>query len=105
MRHYGACVLNRKFPSDAKASIFMNLNFVFASFQVVGHREVVKSDGADEALLNPTDKDIQPHMQTMHDSPVVKAIDKAPRPGSRGTTVAFMHPKGSFGTLIELVQE
>ncbi|NDG67573.1 MAG: methylmalonyl-CoA epimerase, partial [Actinobacteria bacterium] len=23
----------------------------------------------------------------------------------RGTTVAFMHPKGSFGTLIELVQE
>ena len=33
------------------------------------------------------------------------AIDKAPRPGSRGTTVAFVHPKGSFGTLIELVQE
>jgi methylmalonyl-CoA/ethylmalonyl-CoA epimerase len=32
-------------------------------------------------------------------------IDKAPRPGSRGTTVAFVHPKGSFGTLIELVQE
>ena len=31
-------------------------------------------------------------------------IDKAPRPGSRGTTVAFVHPKGSFGTLIELVQ-
>ena len=33
------------------------------------------------------------------------AIDAAPRPGSRGTTVAFIHPKGSFGTLIELVQE
>ena len=32
-------------------------------------------------------------------------IDKAPRKGSRGTTVAFVHPKGSFGTLIELVQE
>ena len=32
-------------------------------------------------------------------------IDEAPRPGSRGTTVAFIHPKGSFGTLIELVQE
>jgi methylmalonyl-CoA/ethylmalonyl-CoA epimerase len=32
-------------------------------------------------------------------------IDTAPRPGSRGTTVAFIHPKGSFGTLIELVQE
>ena len=34
-----------------------------------------------------------------------KAIDAAPRPGSRGTTVAFVHPKGSFGTLIELVEE
>ena len=32
-------------------------------------------------------------------------IDTTPRPGSRGTTVAFIHPKGSFGTLIELVQE
>jgi methylmalonyl-CoA epimerase len=33
------------------------------------------------------------------------AIDQAPRPGSRGTTVAFIHPKGAFGTLIELVEE
>jgi methylmalonyl-CoA/ethylmalonyl-CoA epimerase len=32
-------------------------------------------------------------------------IDEAPRPGSRGTTVAFVHPKSGFGTLIELVQE
>ncbi|HEX3459306.1 MAG TPA: methylmalonyl-CoA epimerase [Acidimicrobiales bacterium] len=34
-----------------------------------------------------------------------QAIDDQPRPGSRGTTVAFIHPKGAFGTLIELVQE
>jgi methylmalonyl-CoA epimerase len=34
-----------------------------------------------------------------------QVIDHAPRPGSRGTTVAFIHPKGAFGTLIELVQE
>jgi methylmalonyl-CoA/ethylmalonyl-CoA epimerase len=34
-----------------------------------------------------------------------RAIDQEPRPGSRGTTVAFIHPKGAFGTLIELVQE
>lgn len=34
-----------------------------------------------------------------------KLIDEKPRPGSRGTTVAFVHPKGAFGTLIELVQE
>ena len=34
-----------------------------------------------------------------------RTIDEVPRPGSRGTTVAFVHPKTSFGTLIELVQE
>jgi methylmalonyl-CoA epimerase len=34
-----------------------------------------------------------------------KLIDEVPRPGSRGTTVAFVHPKGALGTLIELVQE
>jgi methylmalonyl-CoA epimerase len=34
-----------------------------------------------------------------------RVIDQAPRPGSRGTTVAFVHPKTSFGTLIELVQD
>jgi methylmalonyl-CoA/ethylmalonyl-CoA epimerase len=34
-----------------------------------------------------------------------RVIDEAPRQGSRGTTVAFVHPKGAFGTLIELVQE
>jgi methylmalonyl-CoA/ethylmalonyl-CoA epimerase len=34
-----------------------------------------------------------------------EVIDQVPRPGSRGTTVAFVHPKGAFGTLIELVEE
>jgi len=38
-----------------------------------------------------------------------KIIDKAPRKGSRGTTVFFVHPKttdaASFGYLIEVVQE
>ena len=30
-----------------------------------------------------------------------RLIDEVPRPGSRGTTVAFVHPKGAFGTLID----
>jgi methylmalonyl-CoA epimerase len=34
-----------------------------------------------------------------------QVIDEQPRPGSRGTTVAFVHPKTAFGTLIELVEE
>ncbi len=103
----------------------------------VEHREVVESDGVEEALLRVADSYVQLLTPTRPDSPVAKAlekrgeglhhigyrvkdcgaaldaviaaggtgIDKAPRPGSRGTTVAFVHPKGSFGTLIELVQE
>ena len=35
----------------------------------------------------------------------VPLVDDAPRPGSRGTTVAFAHPKGFRGVLVELVQE
>jgi methylmalonyl-CoA/ethylmalonyl-CoA epimerase len=31
-------------------------------------------------------------------------IDPAPRPGSRGTTVFFVHPK-SLGVLIEIVED
>ena len=103
----------------------------------VDHREVVESDGVEEALLKVAQSYVQSLTPTRPDSPVAKAIEKrgeglhhigyrvkdcaaalaamvaagakaidqAPRPGSRGTTVAFIHPKGSFGTLIELVQE
>ena len=103
----------------------------------VDHREVVESDGVEEALLKVADSYVQLLTPIRDDSPVatylerrgeglhhvgyrvddcaaaldaVKAqggrvIDEAPRPGSRGTTVAFVHPKGAFGTLIELVQE
>jgi len=38
-----------------------------------------------------------------------KIIDKAPRKGSRGTTVFFLHPKtteaAAFGYIVEVVQE
>lgn len=34
----------------------------------------------------------------------VRLVDDEPRPGSRGTLIAFIHPKGSDGTLVELVQ-
>ncbi len=103
----------------------------------VHHREIVDSDGVEEALVKVADSYIQLTTATNPDSPIAKflekrgeglhhvgyrvddcaaalasivaaggrAIDVAPRPGSRGTTVAFVHPKGSFGTLIELVQE
>ncbi|HJS27321.1 MAG TPA: methylmalonyl-CoA epimerase [Actinomycetota bacterium] len=35
----------------------------------------------------------------------VHPIDETPRPGSRGTTIAFVHPKDMGGVLVELVQE
>jgi len=34
----------------------------------------------------------------------VKLIDETPRPGAHGMTIAFMHPKGTHGILMELVQ-
>ena len=103
----------------------------------VEHREVVESDGVEEALLKVADSYVQLLTPVRDDSPVAKflekrgeglhhvgyrvascaetlervkaqgyqVIDDEPRPGSRGTTVAFVHPKTAFGTLIELVQE
>ena len=35
----------------------------------------------------------------------VALIDAEPRRGSRGSSVAFVHPKGVGGVLVELVQE
>ena len=103
----------------------------------VAHREVVDSDGVEEALLRVAESYVQLLTPTRESSPVHaylerrgegihhiayrvadcaaalqavkdaggRVIDDRPRPGSRGTTVAFVHPKGAFGTLVELVQE
>ena len=103
----------------------------------VHHREIVESDGVEEALLKIGTSYIQLAAATKEDSPIARfiekrgeglhhigyrvddvaavlqtliaagahPIDEKPRPGSRGTTVAFLHPKESHGTLIELVQE
>jgi len=35
----------------------------------------------------------------------VRLIDDAPRPGGGGHTVAFVHPKGTNGVLVELVED
>lgn len=104
---------------------------------LVVHREIVESDGVEEALVRVADSYVQLLTPTRDDSPVAKyletkgeglhhvayrvancaaaleavkasgyqVIDQTPRPGSRSTTVAFIHPQASFGTLIELVQE
>lgn len=103
----------------------------------VEHREIVETDGVEEAMLAVADSYIQLLAPVRDDSPVARflerrgeglhhvgyrvqscadalealvaagatPIDEAPRPGGSGTTIAFVHPKGAFGTLIELVQE
>ena len=35
----------------------------------------------------------------------LRLVDEAPRPGSRGTTIAFVHPASMGGVLVELVQD
>lgn len=35
----------------------------------------------------------------------IALIDVKPRPGARGSQVAFIHPKATFGVLVELCQE
>ncbi|HSD49734.1 MAG TPA: methylmalonyl-CoA epimerase [Actinomycetota bacterium] len=35
----------------------------------------------------------------------VRLVDQTPRPGSRGATIAFVHPQDMGGVLVELVQE
>lgn len=35
----------------------------------------------------------------------VRLVDQTPRPGSRGTSIAFIHPQDMGGVLVELVQE
>ncbi len=103
----------------------------------VHHREVVDSDGVEEALIKVADSYIQLLTPITETSPLAKfmarngeglhhvgyrvddcaavldqvkgsggrVVDEHPRTGSRGTTVAFLHPKSSFSTLIELVEE
>jgi len=34
-----------------------------------------------------------------------RLVDDHPRPGSRGCTVAFLHPAGAMGVLVELVED
>jgi methylmalonyl-CoA/ethylmalonyl-CoA epimerase len=35
----------------------------------------------------------------------IRLIDEHPRPGSRGASIAFIHPKSVGGVLVEIVQE
>lgn len=102
----------------------------------VEYREVIESDGVEEAMLKVGDGYIQLLQATREDSPIgkfiarngpglhhvgftvpsvsdalehlrdegVQLIDEEPRPGGGGHTVAFVHPRGTNGVLVELVE-
>lgn len=102
----------------------------------VAHREVIDTDGVEEAMLAVAESYVQLLSPVRAGSPVarfldrrgegihhlafrvadcaaaldvaraagLRLVDERPRPGSRGTTVAFLHPSGAYGTLIELVE-
>lgn len=101
------------------------------------YREVVESDGVEEAMINVGGVYLQLLRATRDDSPIakylerngpglhhigfgvesvgdaldhlreegVRLIDEEPRPGGGGHTVAFVHPKGTGGVLLELVED
>jgi methylmalonyl-CoA/ethylmalonyl-CoA epimerase len=49
-------------------------------------------------------EDVEAALSDLRDSGA-RLIDEHGRPGSRGTTVAFVHPASMGGVLVELVQE
>ncbi|MBY5162595.1 methylmalonyl-CoA epimerase [Salsipaludibacter albus] len=101
------------------------------------HREVVESDGVEEAMIDVGGVWIQLLQATRDDSPIarylerngpglhhlglgvtsvgealdhltnedVQVIDDRPRPGGSGHTVGFVHPRGTGGVLVELVED
>jgi methylmalonyl-CoA/ethylmalonyl-CoA epimerase len=100
-------------------------------------RELIESDGVEEAMLDVGGVWLQLLQATREDSPIarfvarngpglhhlgfgvpsvagaldhlrtegVRLIDQAPRPGGGGHTIAFVHPKGTNGVLVELVED
>lgn len=100
-------------------------------------REVVESDGVEEAMIDVGGVWLQLLEPTREDSPVarflerrgpglhhlgfgvdsvggalehlreegVETIDDEPREGGGGHTVGFVHPRGTGGVLIELVED
>jgi methylmalonyl-CoA/ethylmalonyl-CoA epimerase len=101
------------------------------------YREVVESDGVEEAMINVGGVWLQLLQATRDDSPIarylakngpglhhvgfgvasvgealdhlkaedVRVVDEVPRPGGGGHTVAFVHPQGTGGVLVELVED
>jgi methylmalonyl-CoA/ethylmalonyl-CoA epimerase len=91
------------------------------------HRERIEDQGVEEVLFDVDGSAIQLLGALDPDTPVgrflakrvdgvaaaldrlrsdgVRLVDEEPRAGSRGTRIAFVHPAGMGGVLVELVQD
>ena len=56
------------------------------------HHVAFAVEGIEEALADATEKGVQ-------------LIDKAPRKGAEGLSIAFLHPKSTMGVLTELCED
>lgn len=56
------------------------------------HHVAFAVEGIEDALADATEKDVQ-------------LIDKAPRKGAEGLSIAFLHPKSTMGVLTELCED
>ena len=56
------------------------------------HHVAFAVEGVEDALADAESKGVQ-------------LIDKAPRKGAEGLTIAFLHPKSTFGVLAELCED
>ena len=57
-----------------------------------GHHVAFAVEGIEDALADATEKGVQ-------------LIDKAPRKGAEGLSIAFLHPKSTMGVLTELCED
>ena len=76
----------------------------------VTHEEVIEEQGVHELLLRAGDAFVQLVAPLSPDTPVGRFLAKlgegpAPRIGSGGSTIAFIHPKSMQGVLVELVED
>lgn len=56
------------------------------------HHVAFAVEGIEDALVDATEKGVQ-------------LIDKAPRKGAEGLSIAFLHPKSTMGVLTELCED
>lgn len=100
-------------PSHVEEFEGMRIAFIPVGESELELLEPVEADGAIARFLSKHGPGIQHVAFEVDDVDATVAdlqakgarmIDSVPRPGADGTRIAFLHPKGSFGVLIEVCQ-